>query len=331
MSSTYIVWGSFLRGASPSRSPAEGSDWRPAATIDALRTRAGMLRATREFFARRGVMEVQTPVLGAATVTDPAIDSLRAGTPDEPGPYLQTSPEFHMKRLLAAGAPSIYQIGPVFRAGEQGRWHNPEFTMLEWYRLGFDAPRLMDEVAELVNALLGPAAYERQTYAGLIDSRFGVDANGDEDACLRTARDLGLDCGAGVEEALDLILAEAIASTRIRRLFITDFPRRLAALARVGAAGAASRFELVLDGVEVANGYHELCDADELEDRMAADIRRRRAAGGRKVDVDRRLLAAQRHGLPECAGVAVGFDRLVALRLGVANVGEAMAFDWKRA
>ena len=315
----------------PSTDIGPDADWRPSAAIDALRTRAGMLRATREFFARRGVMEVQTPVLGAATVTDPAIDSLRACASDAPGRHLQTSPEYHMKRLLAAGAPSIYQIGPVFRAGEQGRWHNPEFTMLEWYRLDFDAPSLMDEVADLVDVLLGAVAYERQTYAGLIDSRFGVDANGDEDACLRTARDLGLGCGAEVEEALDLMLVEAVASTPVRRLFVTDFPVRLAALARVGGAGTASRFELVVDGVEVANGYHELCDADELEDRMAADIRRRRAAGGRKIDADRRLLAAQRHGLPECAGVAVGFDRLVALRLGAADVGQAMAFDWTRA
>ena len=312
-----------------SRTPA---DWRPSSTIDALRTRAGMLRATREFFAGRGVVEVQTPALGAATVTDPALESMRADLPGARGPYLQTSPEYHMKRLLAAGAPSIYQIGPVFRAGEQGRWHNPEFTMLEWYRRGFDAPRMMDEVADLVNVLLGPAAYETQTYAHLIGSRFRVDPNAADDAaCLEAARDLGLDCGAGIEEALNLLLAEAIASARIRRLFVTDFPRRLAALARVGSAGTAARFELVVNGVEVANGYHELCDADELEDRMAADNRRRRAAGGRQVDADRRLLAAHRHGLPECAGVAVGFDRLVALRLGAAGVREAMAFDWKTA
>lgn len=311
---------------------SDPADWRPAATIEALRTRARMLRATREFFADRGVMEVQTPVLGAATVTDPAIDSMQTDIPGARRPYLQTSPEYHMKRLLAAGAPSIYQIGPVFRAGEQGRWHNPEFTMLEWYRLGFDAASLMDEVADLVDALLGPAAYERQTYAGLIDDRFGVEANGADDAaCLEAARELGLGCDAGVEAALDLLLADAIASAGVRRLFVTDFPRRLAALARIGTTGNAARFELVLDGVEVANGYHELCDADELEDRMAADILRRRAAGGREVETDRRLLAAQRHGLPECAGVAVGFDRLVALRLGVTDVSAAMAFDWKKA
>lgn len=308
---------------------SDGADWRPSSAFDALRLRAEMLRTTREFFADRGVMEVQTPVLGDATVTDPAIDSMCANVPDAPQRYLQTSPEFHMKRLLAAGAPSIYQIGPVFRGGEQGRWHNPEFTMLEWYRLGFDAPRLMDEVADLVNALLGTAPYERQTYADLINSRFGVDANAaDGTACLETARELGLGGDACVEEALDLLLAEAIASLGARRLFITDFPRRLAALSRIGSTGTAARFELVLDGVEVANGYHELCDPDELEARMAADIRRRNAVGGGRVEADERLLAAQRHGLPECAGVAVGFDRVVALRLGVSDIGGAMAFDW---
>ena len=304
-------------------------DWRPSSTIDALRIRAGMLRTVREFLAERGVMEVQTPALGAATVTDPAIESMRAGV-SAPERYLQTSPEYHMKRLLAAGAPSIYQIGPVFRAGEQGRWHNPEFTMLEWYRLDVDAPRLMDEVAELVDALLGPAAYERLTYSDLVRRRFGVDPSA-EMACLDIARRLGIGDDARIEEALDLLLAEAIASSGTRRLFVTDFPSRLAALARVEATGTAARFELILDGIEVANGYRELRDPDELEIRMAADNQRRRVAVGCEVEADRRLLAAQRHGLPDCAGVAVGFDRLVALRLGVSDVRKAMAFDWERA
>ena len=311
---------------------SKSADWRPSSTIDALRLRAGMLRTTREFFAERGVLEVQTPTLGTATVTDPAIDSMRASGSDAPGRYLQTSPEYHMKRLLAAGAPSIYQIGPVFRDGEQGRWHNPEFTMLEWYRLGFGAPRLMDEVAELVDALLGPATYERQTYADLIERRFGVDPRAaDENECLEIARALGLGDDARIEAALDLLLAQAIASSRVPRLFVTDFPRRLAALARIGANGTAGRFELVVAGVEVANGYHELRDADELQARMDSDVDRRRDTGGRLVEADPRLLAAQRHGLPECAGVAVGFDRLVALRLGVADIRAAMAFDWERA
>lgn len=311
---------------------SDPADWRPSGTVDALRARAAMLRATRGFFADRDVMEVQTPALGAATVTDPAIDSMRTSVPGAPRRYLQTSPEYHMKRLLAAGAPSIYQIGPVFRNGERGRWHNPEFTMLEWYRLGFDGPRLMEEVADLVDVLLGPAAYERRSYAGLIRARFGIDANADDaTVCVQTARGMGLGRDAGVEDALDLLLAEAIASSPDQRLFITDFPPRLAALARLGPDGMAARFELVVEGMEVANGYHELCAPDELDARMAADIQRRRAGGRPGVAADQRLLAAQREGLPDCAGVAVGFDRLVALRLGVAAVGEAMAFDWDRA
>ncbi len=303
--------------------------WRPSSTIEALATRAEMLGATRRFFAERGVMEVQTPVLGAATVTDPAIDSMHTAGGER---FLQTSPEYHMKRLLAAGAPSIYQMGPVFRAGEQGRWHNPEFTMLEWYRRDFDAPRLMDEVAELVDALLGPAPYQQQSYGGLIEGRFGVvPGTADDAACLEAAAEAGIDSGAGIDAAWDVLLVEAIASAGVPRLFVTDFPARLAALARIDATGSAARFELIVDGIEVANGYHELCDAAELASRFTADRRRRLAAGAPTVEVDSRLLAAQRHGLPECAGVAVGFDRLVALRLGVGNVGEAMSFDWLRA
>lgn len=305
------------------------AQWRPSCAVDALQARAGILRATREFFAARGVLEVQTPVLGAATVTDPAVESLFVGAARR---YLQTSPEYHMKRLLAAGAPSIYQIGPVFRAGEQGRWHNPEFTMLEWYRLGFDSGQLMDEVAALVDVLLGAAAYERRTYAELIGTRFGGKVQVDDaGACLEAACALGLDREAGIEDALDLLLAEAIASSRERRLFVTGFPARLAALARVGPDGMAARFELVVEGVELANGYHELCDASELEVRMAADTRRRQSSGRVAVAADARLVAAQRRGLPGCAGVALGFDRLVALRLGMSGVSEAMSFDWERA
>ncbi|MYA17366.1 MAG: EF-P lysine aminoacylase GenX [Gammaproteobacteria bacterium] len=311
-------------------SPDIGSDhagWRPSGTPDVLRIRAAMLRETRSFFAERRVTEVQTPVLGTTTVTDPQIESLIVHGSRR---YLQTSPEYHMKRLLAAGASSIYQIGPVFRAGERGRWHNPEFTMLEWYRLGFDAMRLMDEVADLVDVLLGHATYQRRSYAEIIRRRFGVAVDA-HDACLETARGLGLARDAGIEDAHDLLLAEAIGTGRGHRLFVTDFPPQQAALARIGANGMAERFELVVDGVEVANGYHELRDADELESRMGADNRRRRAVGRPEVAADQRLLAAQRQGLPDCAGVAVGFDRLVALRLGVADIGETMAFDWDRA
>jgi len=288
-----------------------------------------MLAELRAFFAARDVLEVQTPVLGRHTVTDPAIESMRLADPER---YLQTSPEYHMKRLLAAGAPSIYQVGPVFRAGEAGRWHNPEFTMVEWYRLDYDAARLMAEVAGLVDALIGPGTYEYRTYAEVMGRRFGIEiASACDDEVLEHARALGLGKEAGVEEALDLLFAEAVDSLDAARVFITGFPKALAALAEVDASGLAERFELVVDGVEIANGYNELRDAGELARRMERDADRRRDGGQPEVGADGRLLAAQRHGLPRCAGVAVGFDRLVALRLGAAGLAEVLAFDWSRA
>ena len=287
-----------------------------------------MLATVRRFFAERDVLEVQTPVLGQGTVTDPAIVSLQ--TTD--GRYLQTSPEYHMKRLLAAGAPSIYQIGPAFRQGEAGRWHNPEFTMIEWYRLGFDAERLMDEVAALVDVLLGAGHYQRSTYAELLRGRFGSSCESDAGA-IAAARALGVQGDVDVAEAMDLLLAEALAALAKSRgrVFVRAFPAALAALARLDADGTAARFELIVDGVEIANGYHELADAEQLAERMATDANRRRQRGLPAVAPDARLLAAQAHGLPDCAGVAVGFDRLVALKLRRDAIAETIAFDWPRA
>ena len=284
-----------------------------------------MLAAARGFFAAREVLEVQTPLVGRHTTTDPAIDSARLAD----GGFLQTSPEHHMKRLLAAGAPSIFQIGPAFRRGEAGRWHNPEFTLIEWYRLGFDAERLMDEVAELVDALLGAGRYQRRTYAALLQERFGVDA-ADKRAIAGHARALGLR-GDDAGDAADLLVADAVAGIDAERVFVTAYPAEQAALARRNADDTAARFELVVRGLEVANGYDELTDADELQARMAADADRRCAKDLPPVTPDAALLAAQRHGLPPCAGVALGFDRLVALRLGAQSVAEALAFDWLRA
>ena len=300
-------------------------NWRPSCALTVLHERGRMLGAIRAFFATRDVLEVQTPVLGRHTVADPALDSMVAAA----GRYLQTSPEHHMKRLLAAGAPSIYQIAPAFRDGEAGRWHNPEFTMLEWYRLGFDAQSLMQEVAALVDALLGDARYEHRTCADLLGTHFGIDIN-DTDALLDVGRALGL-TDPRLDEAADLALAEALAALAPRRVFVTGFPPALAALARIGPDGYAERFELVIDGVEIANGYHELADAEELSARMDQDARRRRARGRPPVAADARLLAAHRHGLPDCAGVAVGVDRLLALKLGLPSLADALAFSWDRA
>lgn len=288
-----------------------------------------MLATVRRFFAERDVLEVQTPALGQHTVTDPAIASWR--TADQKR-FLQTSPEYHMKRLLAAGAPCLYQIGPAFRHGEAGRWHNPEFTMIEWYRLGFDAEQLMREVAALVDVLLGAAAYERRSCADLLRQCFGFElARTRPGALMEIARQAGLSGDATAHDALDWLLAQALDSVPAKRLFVTDFPASMAALARLNADGSAARFELVVDGLEIANGYHELTDAQQLAARMAADNERRRQQGLASVDADQTLLAAQRHGLPDCAGVAVGFDRLVALKIGTESIADVLAFDWQRA
>ena len=291
----------------------------------ALRARAELLAAARRFFAARGVLEVQTPALGQAGVTDPAIANLTAAG----GRFLQTSPEYHMKRLLAAGAPSIYQIAPAFRAGERGRWHNPEFTLLEWYRLGFDAERLMGEVAALVDALLGPSDYEHRTWSELIAGAIG---GGDisPQRLVRAARRLGFAADSPAAAA-DLVLADAINALGAGRVFVTGYPADQAALARLGPDGRAARFELVVRGIEVANGYHELADGEELERRLTAAAGERARRRLPAIALDAALLAAHRHGLPDCAGVAMGLDRLLALKLGARSLAEVLAFDWQRA
>jgi lysyl-tRNA synthetase class 2 len=287
--------------------------WQPACSVEALRARARLLRSVREFFVARDVLEVQTAVLGAATVTEPAVESIRV-----PGlGYLQTSPEYQLKRLLAAGAPSLYQLGPVFRAGEAGRHHNPEFVMLEWYRLGYDDAALMDEVAELVDLALGPAAYRRLAYADVV-------ARGTGRADVT---------GLGPREALDLRFAEGLAALGPGRLFVVDYPAEQASLARLrpGNPRLAARFELVVDGVELANGYWELGDAAALEQRFCADLAVRRARGQHQPALDRRFLDAMAAGLPDCAGVALGFDRLLMLAVGASSLHEVMAFPIDRA
>jgi len=286
-------------------------DWAPSCTLAALAARAELLATVRGFFQARGVMEVQTGIIGAATVTEPAVESIAV-----PGlGYLQTSPEYQMKRLLAAGAPSIYQLGPVFRAGEAGRRHNPEFTMLEWYRLGFDDRQLMDEVAALVAAALGPAPVDRVTYA---------------DVVARAPADVEVQATGGLSarELLDLRFANGLDTLPPGRWFITDYPADQAALARRRPhdPGVAARFELVVDGLEIANGYHELTDSREQRARFERDQAARRAAGQPEHATDERLLAAIESGLPDCSGVALGFDRLLMLKLGAKSLREVMPF-----
>ena len=275
------------------------SDWRPSASIEHLKQRAELLAQARAFFAERDVTEVQTPVLAKHSVTEPDVQSIEV-----PGyGYLQTSPEYQMKRLLAAGMPSCYQLGPAFRHGEQGRLHNPEFTMLEWYRLGFDYNQLMYEVADLVDTLLGPKPYLRLTYEDVVGKSEG-----------RT------------RDALDLAFAEACERLTPGRFFIIDYPADQAALARINPDGqTAARFELVIDGVEIANGYWELLDVEEHRQRFKTDGEIRQQRGLPAMAVDEAFIAALQHGLPACAGVAMGFDRLVMLGIGAKALSDVTA------
>ena len=275
------------------------SDWRLSARIEHLKQRAELLAQARAFFAERNVIEVQTPVLAKHTVTEPDVQSIEV-----PGyGYLQTSPEYQMKRLLAAGMPSCYQLGPAFRHGEQGRLHNPEFTMLEWYRLGFDHNQLMYEVADMVDALLGPKPYQRLTYEDVVGKSEG-----------RT------------RDALDLAFADACERLTPGRFFITDYPADQAALACINPDGqTAARFELVIDGVEIANGYWELLDVEEHRQRFKTDGEIRQQRGLPAMAVDEAFIAALQHGLPACAGVAMGFDRLVMLGIGAKALSDVTA------
>ena len=312
-------------------------DWRPTASMVTLTRRAELLARTRAFFAARGVLEVETPILSRGGPTDPQIEPLVTTVRGLQGDYyLGTSPEYAMKRLLAAGSGDIYQIARVFRDGECGRWHNPEFTLIEWYRVGFDDAALMHEVEELVAQLLVPhtlAAAERLTYAEALQRHAGIDVHRDDDRALQQAAIRhGIDCDAALDRdaRLDLLMGLVVGPKlgRGRPTFICDYPASQAALARLkpGEPPVAARFECYLDGIELANGFHELADAREQAARFAQDLASRRVRGQSTPRIDEHLLAALRHGLPDCAGVALGFDRLAALAVGAQSLAEAMAF-----
>jgi lysyl-tRNA synthetase class 2 len=319
------------------------ASWRPTASIAALRRRAQLLARARAFFAARQVLEVQTPALSAAGISDPQIESLRTAIAGIKEPFfLNTSPEFAMKRLLAAGSGDIFQICNVFRDGEIGRWHEPEFTLIEWYRIGFDDDRLMTEVAELLHALLAPERRldppQRLTYREVILRYADVDMNTASDQDLADAAIAkGVDCRTELDRDARLdLLVSLVAGPRLGRdcpTFVCDYPASQAALARIkpGDPPVAARFELYLDGVELANGFHELTDAPEQRRRFETDLALRTRRGQVRPPVDERLLAALSHGIPPCAGVALGFDRLVALSMGHLELKSAMSFSIQNA
>lgn len=324
--------------------------WRPSADLSVLRLRAELLAQIRAFFAARGVLEVETPALSAAAITDPHLASFKtcySGPGSQHGRplYLHTSPEFAMKRLLAAGSGCIYQIARVFRDGEAGSRHNPEFTLLEWYRVGFDHHRLMDEVAELVGMLLAGrltlAEPERLSYRQIFQHHLNLDPHratvADLAACAET-RNISIPTGMPPDDPdpwLDLLLTHCV-EPRLgsgRLTFVHDYPASQAALARLRPDDppVGERFELYINGIELANGFHELGDAVEQRHRFAQENAARRAAGLPVMPVDEHLLAALEFGLPDCAGVALGFDRLVMLATRKTSLAEVLAFPLDRA
>ena len=328
--------------------------WRPAATLETLRLRARLLAAIRDFFAARGVLEVDTPVLSRAASTDLQLHSFTTHytgpeAPDGAPLFLHTSPEFPMKRLLAAGSGPIYQIGKVFRNDECGRWHNPEFTLLEWYRTDFDHHALMDEVEALVTSLLDSGlkatASERVSYRALFLRHAGIDPHSASAADLREcarAHGVGDVPGLTLDEHdawLDLLLTH-IVTPRMepqRLYFVYDYPASQAALARIRppspghSYALAERFELFINGIELANGFHELGDSAEQRHRFERDNARRQAQGLPPMPLDEYLLAALAHGLPPCAGVALGIDRLLMIATAANNISEVIAFPFERA
>jgi lysyl-tRNA synthetase class 2 len=308
-------------------------DWRPAASLEHLRLRARLLGEVRAFFASRDVLEVETPLLAGAAATDPYLHSFRAGNGRDVQGWLQTSPEHAMKRLLAAGSGSIFQLCRVFRDGERGRLHLPEFTMLEWYRVGFDHHQLMDEVEALLGVVLGTPGAERWTYRALFQRVLGVDPLVSTDSALRRlAADFHPPADLDRDGILALLLTHRIEPTFEpgQPLFVHDFPATQAALAqlRTDADGVrvAERFELYVGPIELANGFHELRDPAEQRHRFERDLEARRGLGLPAPPIDERLLAALEHGLPACAGVALGFDRLVMIAAGADTVAEIATF-----
>ena len=323
--------------------------WQPSASLQQLQLRARMLASMRAFFMARGVMEVQTPILSHYANPDPAIDSfvcqyIGEGAPEPVSMYLHTSPEFAMKRLLAAGSGPIYQLASVFRQGELGSRHNPEFSMLEWYQPGFDHHELMREVDALVRALAPTgftlSASRYLAYRDAFLEYAGIDPfvseTEDLHACVQAH---GIDVSgmdrAEQDEWLDLLMSHVIepALPGDCPVFIYDYPASQAALARIrnDVHPVAERFELYLGGMELANGFHELWDADEQAQRFTTNNRVREARGQATLPVDQYLLAGLASSEIDCAGVALGLDRLQMVFSGARRIEDVLNFSFDRA
>lgn len=322
------------------------NDFRPTASLAALQIRARMLAKLREFFDAKGFFEVQTPLLSRDIVVDQHLDPIvvegdQLGVSGIGTLWLQTSPEFAMKRLVASGANAIYQICPAFRAGEAGKMHNPEFTMLEWYRVGDDMRAGMALLAELVQSVLGVEDCEQTSYRTLFEQHVGLDVfeASCEEMC-SAAEKLGLDIDAfrtcdDLDSWRNLLLTHVVEpklGSEVPQI-VYDWPASQAALAvvREEVPPVAERFELYFRGVELANGYHELLDPEELLHRNVKNNALRKADGKARLPEQSRLLDAMRAGMRPCSGVALGVDRLMMLASGASAISEVIAFPIENA
>lgn len=311
--------------------------WRPTASFETLRLRAQWLGQIRSFFQERSVLEVETPVLSYASVPDPHIESMQTRVNGQ-SQYLQTSPELYMKRLLAAGSGPIYQIARVFRNGEAGYLHNPEFTLVEWYRPGFDQYELMREVGDLFHRLMGSDpnnSFKQVGYQNLFLEYAGIDPLVTDWAVFRLRCEKNhWSCPVmetdGWEAAMDWLLSIVIQPAMRGPIFVIDYPASQASLARLDPdnPAVARRFELFVDGIEMANGFEELTDADEQRQRFELENEIRKQKGLQPVPLDMLFLEALESGLPETAGVALGLDRLLMRKTGNNTVGDVMSFAW---
>jgi len=318
-------------------------EWQPSAGLEALQARAGLLRQVREFMQVRGIMEVETPALSRAGTTDPAIDSLSVALPRELR-YLHTSPEYPMKRLLANGSGDIYQICKVWRLDESGSRHNPEFTLLEYYRVGHDYRQLMQEVGALLALLIPglPAAPVFREYRHCFLDTFGLDPfNTRPETLAACAAAHGLELQGGQDKLdlqgwLDLLFSHVIEPgfPDTGLTFVYHYPAAQSALACVSeheGYAVACRFEVYLGPLELGNGYQELSDGAANTRKLTRDARQRSREGRSGPVIDRRFLAAMQSGLPHCAGVAIGLDRVLLCRLGEKRLEQVISFAWELA
>ena len=320
------------------------NDFLPSAPLENLRLRDELLRKLRSFFHDRGFFEVTTPTLSRDTVVDRHLDPYAAypyDHTDASSQFLQTSPEFHMKRLLVAGAEAIFQVCPAYRVGERGPLHNPEFTIVEWYRQGDDMSAGMALLSELLAQMLGCATASVVSYREAFQTHVQLDPLTADLASLHDAVGSTRDGRVAGPPQLDRdgclewLFADRVQPHLQQPTIIYDYPASQAALAVIRQVGVeppvAERFELFFRGVELANGYHELLDANELAQRIAENNRLRRKDGKSPLPQSSRLIAAMHHGLPPCTGVALGFDRLAMLAVDCTSIDEIIAFSADRA